>query len=112
MGKCQKSNYWEGLKVDFSLSVRKEAEADIQEAFDYYESCRVGLGYDLMLCIEASLARIKKNPAQYKAVHKSVRRAFVKRFPYGIFYVTLGNDISVIGVVHARNNPNHWMSRA
>ena len=112
MGECQISDCWEGLRLSFSLSVRKEAEADVQEAFEYYESCRAGLGYDLLLCIEASFSLIEKNPNQYKPIHKTVHRALVKRFPYGVFYVIKGNKVSVIGVVHARKNPGHWMSRA
>lgn len=94
------------------MSIRKEAEADVREAFEYYESCRAGLGYDLLLYIEASLSRIEKNPSQYKPIHKKIHRVLVKRFPCGVFYVIMGNEISVIGVVHARKNPGHWMSRA
>ena len=98
--------------MSFTLAVRKEAESDLQEAFEYHEQCREGLGFDLLLCVEASLSRIEKNPNQYKPIHKSVRRALVNRFPYGIFYVIVGSQISVIGVVHARNNPRHWKARA
>jgi plasmid stabilization system protein ParE len=95
----------------FSLRVRKEAEADISEAYQYYESCRAGLGSDLMLCIEESFDRILKNPNQYKTVHKNVRRALVRRFPYGIYYIVIENTVSVIAVIHARRNPDHWQSR-
>ena len=59
------------------------------EAFKYYESCRENLGSDFLLCVEESFARISKNPAQYRPIHKNVHRALVRRFPYGIYYVIL-----------------------
>jgi hypothetical protein len=35
------------------LKLRKEAEQDLQDAFNYYQTCRFGLGHEFMLCIEA-----------------------------------------------------------
>ncbi len=61
----------------YALSIRKEAEADIAEAYQYYESCRENLGADFILCTEESFARITKNPNQYKTIYKNVRRALV-----------------------------------
>ena len=96
----------------YSLSIRKEAEADIAEAYQYYESCREGLGSDFVLCIEESIARIQKNPRQYKTIYQNAHRALVRRFPYGIYYVLMGDQIIVIGVLHARKNPKHWQARS
>jgi len=64
-----------------------------------------------MLCIEASIERISKNPFQYKEIYKDVHRALVNRFPYGVYYVIKGEIVSVIGVLHARRNPDHWKKR-
>ena len=97
--------------MNYSISIRKEAEADISEAFQYYESCRINLGHDFILCIEESFARIAKNPDQYQTVHRNVHRALIHRFPYGVFYIVDENDISVIGILHARKNPIHWQLR-
>ncbi len=94
-----------------SFSVRKEAEADISEAYEYYESCQEGLGADFVSCVEESFTSIKKNPSQVRAVYGSVHRSIVRRFPYGVYYVVINNNVSVIGVVHARKNPDHWRAR-
>ncbi len=96
----------------YSLSIRKEAEADIAEAYQYYESCWENLGSDFILCIEESFARIKKNPRQYKTIYKNMHRALVRKFPYGIFYILIDEQIVVLGVLHARKNPKHWQSRS
>lgn len=97
--------------MEYHLSVRKEAETDIAEAFDYYESCRKNLGHDFLLCIEESLSKIQRNPFFYKEIHRQVRRIFISRFPYGIYFVVIENTILVIGVIHARKNPKSWKKR-
>lgn len=97
--------------MPYALTIRREAEADISEAFQYYESCRSNLGSDFLLCIEGSLSRIQKNPEQYKVVYKRIHRALVNRFPYGIYYTVLGDDVVVLAVLHARRNPEYWKSR-
>ena len=96
----------------YSLSIRKEAEADIAEAYQYYESCHESLGSDFVLCIEESIDRIEKNPRQYKTLYKNVHRALVRRFPYGIYYVLIDDQIIILGVLHARKNPKHWQERS
>jgi plasmid stabilization system protein ParE len=98
--------------VSYSLSIRKEAEADIAEAYQYYESCRENLGSEFILCIEESISRIENNPRQYKTIYKNVHRALVRKFPYGIYYVLINEQIVILGVLHARKNPKHWQSRS
>ncbi len=98
--------------MTYSLSIRKEAESDIAEAYQYYEGCRENLGSDFVLCIEESISRIQKNPRQYKTLYKNVHRALVRRFPYGVYYVLIDTKIIVIGLIHARKNPKHWQARS
>ncbi len=97
--------------MNYSLSIRKEAESDIAEAYQYYEACRENLGSDFMLCLDESIFRIQKNPRQYKTIVKNVHRALLRRFPYGIYYVLVDDQIVIIGVMHARKNPRHWEER-
>ena len=97
--------------MDYNLTVRKEAETDIAEAFDYYESCRKNLGHDFLLAVEASLNKIQRNPLLYKEIHRQIRRVFINRFPYRIYFVMIENTLVVIGVIHARKNPLHWKKR-
>lgn len=96
----------------YKVSIRKEAEADIAEAYQYYEDCHPNLGSTFMLCIDEALSRIERNPCQYSVVGKKIRRALVKRFTYGIFYTLNGNEIIILAAAHARRNPTHWQSRS
>ena len=96
----------------YILSIRKEAEADIAEAYQYYESCREGLGADFISRIDEAISRVQNNPKQFRTVLDKVRRALVRKFLYGIYYTINENGIIVLAVVHARRNPKHWQSRS
>ena len=71
----------------FKLSLRREAERDLADAFEYYQSCRPGLGLEFMLCVEAALDSIQRNPTHYPQVDKAVARNFIRRFPFGIYFL-------------------------
>ncbi len=93
------------------LTIRKDAEADIRAAFEYYESCRKGLGHEFMLCVEAAFEYICRNPSVCKVVHKDVRRAMIHRFPYGVYFLVRDEKVIVAAVMHARRDPVRWRSR-
>jgi hypothetical protein len=48
--------------MSYTLTIRKEAEFDIDEQFNYYEEKREGLGHDYLLCIEEALDKLQRNP--------------------------------------------------
>jgi len=93
------------------LIIRPEAEADIEEAYNWYEAQRRGLGEDFLLCLEEGLARIGRNPSIYSVVYKDIRRLLIHRFPFGVFFLEAENSISVLAVLHARRNPKAWKGR-
>jgi len=96
----------------YNLSIRKEAEADIAEAYQYYEDCRPNLGSTFLICIDETISRIERNPRQNRVIGKDIRRALVKRFTYGVFYTLNRHEIIILAVAHARRNPTHWQSRS
>ncbi len=54
----------------YTLTVRPEAEFDIDEQYTTYESKRVGLGHDFVLCVEEALDKLLRNPLIYRKFHK------------------------------------------
>lgn len=65
-----------------------EAEAEFNDAIDYYEDKERGLGYDFAVAVEvyATLQRITAFPEAWPIMKNDVRRSLVKRFPYGVLY--------------------------
>jgi hypothetical protein len=47
------------------LVVAPEAELDITEAYVWYESRRAGLGEEFLSAVDASMERIRRQPAIY-----------------------------------------------
>lgn len=93
------------------LLIRPEAEADLDEAKTWYERRREGLGIDFLLCVEEVFERICRSPEWYPVVFRDVRRGMVRRFPYGVFYRVMEEQIVVLAVFHARRDPSGWQSR-
>ena len=98
--------------MTYRLVVRRQAKADIREAARWYESQRVGLGRAFVQQIDALLDRVRLNPMQYQVVHREVRRAIPRRFPYGVFFRIDGADVLVFAVVDLRRDPSAWQERA
>ena len=68
------------------LIVRPEAEVELAEAYQWYEQQVHGLGAQFLLCVDAVMASIERNPQLFPVVHKGViRRALTRRFPYSVF---------------------------
>ena len=94
------------------LIVRAEAEADLAEAFHWYEQRVRGLGDQFLLCVDAVPASIERNPHLYPVVHRGVlRRSLIRRFPYGVFFVEGERSDAVIAVAHVKRNPRLWQDQ-
>jgi toxin ParE1/3/4 len=98
--------------VTFELIISPEAEADMGEAFNWYEEKFSALGSDFLLNVDAALQAILRNPEQFPLVHKTIRRTLIRRFPYQIFFVLETSRIVVLAVFHAKRNPKRWKGRA
>jgi plasmid stabilization system protein ParE len=97
--------------MTYSLEFSDLAEADLREAFDWYEHIRPGLAADLVLCVEEVLDRILERPEAFPAVISDARRALVRRFPYGVIYRVRGQRVEVMAVFHVRRDPTSWQPR-
>ena len=97
--------------MSLSLTIRPEAEADLAAQFDWYEERKRGLGYEFLAEVRAILGEIEENPLRHAAIYRNARRALVRRFPFKVFYLFDGKKVEVIGVIHARRDPQYWQQR-
>jgi plasmid stabilization system protein ParE len=81
------------------------------EARAWYDNIRPQLGERFAQAVEAVVESIAEHPLQFPVVHRSRRRAGVRRFPYGIFFDVQEHRIVVIACFHSRRNPRHWQPR-
>jgi plasmid stabilization system protein ParE len=93
------------------LVIRPEAEADLAEAYAWYEQRRQGLGQDLLREVERKLDNLQSLPESFPLVYKDVRRALTKRFPYGIYFLIDNARVVVLAIFHAKRDPKSWQRR-
>jgi toxin ParE1/3/4 len=97
--------------VSYRVVFREEAEEELAEAKAWYDERRDGLGDEFVGCVEAAIESISRSPEMFAKVHREVRRALVRRFPYGIFFVFQDSRVTVIAVFHAKREPRVWQGR-
>ena len=97
------------MKVTFL----KVAEAELDDAFKYYESVQSGLGFRFLTEVERSKARVIRFPFSYEEIGKYSRRCLVQKFPYGIIYqyMEIKKEILIVAVSHLHRMPDYWSDR-
>jgi len=89
----------------YKLILKPEAENDLGEAIEYYQSKRKGLGLKFLKCVQKFFDRITKNPLHYPLKSNQFREAYIQKFPYVIIYEIIDNEIVVFSVFNAHQNP-------
>lgn len=93
------------------VRLRPEAEQDVAEAALWYEANEPGLGAQFVDQVQAAINTIAEQPNAFTTVHKSIRRALVRRFPFGVFYQVDNDGVLVIAVLHGSRHPRAWKER-
>ena len=87
------------------------AQAEVQESCAWYNEQSPGLGDRFLSALDLTFAAISRNPQMFQLVHEGTRRALVRSFPYGVFFVVKERYIRIIAVVHLRRHPDTWKRR-
>jgi hypothetical protein len=84
---------------------RLAASREVIEAARSYENLRPGLGMPFL----EELARIERHlsssPGLYQIVEGQIRRAVLRRFPFGLFYLEEADRIVVLACLDLRRDP-------
>jgi plasmid stabilization system protein ParE len=87
------------------------AAAELDDAVTFYEKREVGLGSEFSSEVQRSLARIEDFPNAWRKLGARVRWHRLNRFPYGIVYAVLQDEIVVVAVMHMKQKPGYWRKR-
>lgn len=98
--------------MSLPVVLRDEAQAEFDEAFDYYEGQRPGLGIAFATRVQEVFDRIGANPQLYAIVFAEIRKAAVARFPYRVFNRAEVARVQVIAAFHTSRDPSIWRVRA
>jgi plasmid stabilization system protein ParE len=94
------------------IVLRRVARAEFDDAADWYEQRRRGLGAAFTASVHRILDRIISQPDFYPVVFQDVREAIVPGFPYCVYFRKEPARIVVLSVFHTARNPATWQNRA
>jgi plasmid stabilization system protein ParE len=91
--------------VPLPVVYRQAARRDVIEAARDYELERPGLAGAFIAEVERIEEFISEVPGLYQLVDGDVRRATLRRFPYGLFYLEERDRILVLACIDLRRDP-------
>lgn len=97
--------------MNFQVIVEPDAILDLNAAFGWYEEQLDGLGKEFIISVEASFSQLERTPEIYQTIFENIRRAPIKRFPFGLFYLIRKQIVHVVAIYHSRRDPDGWKKR-
>jgi toxin ParE2 len=88
-----------------------EAERELDEAVAFYEFQRPGLGTEFAAAVRQGLTHIAQFPEGWHPLTPHIRRYRLVRFPYGLIYAPLPEEILIVAVMHLHRRPGYWVNR-
>lgn len=95
-----------------TLVLRRVARREFDEAVDWYDQQRAGLGSEFIEEVNRVFEGLCAHPERFAVVHEDLREALVRRFPYAVYYRVEPDQVVVVAVIHTSRDPAAWQSRA
>jgi plasmid stabilization system protein ParE len=95
--------------IGFTLTV--ESQRDLDEATEWYELQKSGLGRRFAEDILVSINSILAFPNAWPKVARDSRCRAANSFPYLIVYRQIDDMIYITAIVHMKRHPSTWRSR-
>lgn len=70
-----------------------------------------GLGDAFLMETLHAFDLIEHHPDAWHPLSPSARRCRLRRFPYGVVYARVEDDILVLAVAHLHRRPGYWRDR-
>ena len=97
--------------MSLGVSFHQDAQAEFDEAVDFYAMERASLGVGFVEAVERAVARAQRRPESAAVLRGRARKMRVERFPYSVMYSVVGDLIRVLAVAHDRRRPYYWSGR-
>ncbi|MBP6759017.1 MAG: type II toxin-antitoxin system RelE/ParE family toxin [Flavobacterium sp.] len=92
----------------FKIVVSSLAESEIEEAIEFYEDKRKGLGKQFLLYFKGYLKILKTNPELFSIKKAPFYRELpLKKFPFVIIYEVFQYKVIIYSVFHTSRNPTN-----
>ncbi|HEY3329687.1 MAG TPA: type II toxin-antitoxin system RelE/ParE family toxin [Capsulimonadaceae bacterium] len=95
------------MKIKFDAA----ADADVSDAYNWYELQEVGLGEQFLGALQDALKLVTDMPTMYPVIDGLARRCVLRRFPYSLYYRVEQDTVRVIACFHGNRDPIVWRNR-
>ena len=106
--------YWLGLGLAENaprVFIHETAEAEINEAADFYDLQALGLGTVFLDEIQHVIETVMRHPQAAMLLRGNLRRKLMAKFPYSPVYSVRPNEIRVLAIAHHKRRPFYWRCR-
>jgi len=86
------------------------AETQMEEAYDYLEKQREGLGDNFAMDVTAGVHQIAGHPLRWPEIEPGFRRYRTHKFKYSLIYRIRNNQAEIVSVWHWARRPGAWRS--
>ena len=87
------------------------AQVELGDAWRWYEAQVPGLGSRFLREVRDARNMILSHPEAWHSLGDGVRRCRLKRFPYGLIYAVLDDEVLILAVAHHHREPDYWRTR-
>ncbi len=92
-------------------SFHPEAKEELLGSINFFEECRSGLGLEFSKEIFSAIQRIIHFPSAWSKFSENTRRCLTNRFPYGVIYQIIEDEVIIIAVMQLNREPDYWKKR-
>ena len=78
------------------LVIKSTAAIEIEKVVAYYTEISKTLGQHLEKELRNSFLKISKNPEGFQFRYKTIRIIWLKKFPYGIYYLFDSDEVYIV----------------
>jgi plasmid stabilization system protein ParE len=94
----------------------REARHEVQEAARWYGQQRAQLRGEFLTAVDEvvdRLVRLARHLGTPPGIDPGlgVKRVFMKRFPYSVYFIELPTRFRILAFAHARREPFYWKGR-
>lgn len=87
------------------------AQLELDETVEFYNREFPGLGNQFLQEVLGAIERIARFPDAWHPLSERTRRCQTRRFPYGLIYTKMDDEILILSVSNLHREPGHWKDR-
>ncbi len=87
------------------------AKEELNETIIYYNECQDELGIEFAREVYKAIQIILEFPQAWPPLSPNTRRCITNRFPYGVIYQEVKDEIIIIAVMQLNRKPGYWQDR-